>query len=187
MEIVALENALGSRRDEMIQSMREGKIFIYPTDTIYGIGCDARNPAAVKTIKRLKKRDARKPVSIIAPSKGWIRTHLRVRHASFLSKLPGPYTLVWEKKTKNFLSDVSGNSTLGVRMPNHPFLSLVRAARIPFVTTSVNLSGDPPVRSVKEIPPSFARRVAYALDAGRLGGRPSSLYDLTGRSPIRLR
>lgn len=187
METIPLTDALGARKEELVRAILVGKILIYPTDTIYGIGCDARNRASVRLIKRLKRRDAKKPVSIIAPSKQWIRSHLRVRHAYFLSKLPGPYTFVWEKKTNAFLSEVSKSTTLGVRIPDHPFVSLIRKAGVPFVTTSVNLSGDSPVRRVGEIPPSFARRVAYAIDAGKLGGRPSSLYDLKGPTPLRLR
>lgn len=187
METIPLADALGQRKKELVRAILSGKVFIYPTDTIYGIGCDARNKKAVWIIQRLKKRDAKKPLSIIAPSKQWIRSHLRVRHASFLSKLPGPYTFVWEKKTNTFLSHVSRDSTLGVRMPNHPFVSLIRAAKVPFVTTSVNLSGHPPVRRVDEIPLSFVKKVDYAIDAGRLGGRPSALYHLTGPTPLRLR
>ena len=57
---------------EIIDFIRKGKIFIYPTDTIYGLGCDALNEKSVEKIKEIKKRDKDKPLSVIAPSKKWI-------------------------------------------------------------------------------------------------------------------
>ncbi len=187
MEVLSLAETIGLRRDEMMKAIRAGKIFIYPTDTIYGIGCDARNHAAVEKIKRLKRRDAKKPISIIAPSKQWIRAHLRVRHASFLQKLPGRYTFIWEKKSPQFLSSVSAGTTIGIRIPRHPFVSLIRDAGIPFVTTSVNISGEPSLQDVRNLSSSMRRGIDYVIDAGPLTGKPSKLYDLSNPVPVRLR
>ena len=88
--------------------IKQGKLFIYPTDTIYGIGCDATNKTAVAKIKKLKARDKDKPLSIIAPSKAWIKEKCIV-DTDLDKYLPGPYTLLLEKKDKNFLSHVSNN------------------------------------------------------------------------------
>ncbi len=187
MDVLSLADAVGSRREEIVKAIRAGKIFIYPTDTIYGIGCDAHNHAAVKKIKQLKRRDTRKPFSVIAPTKGWVREHMHVRHASFLQKLPGRYTFIWEKKSPRFLSSVSAGTTIGIRIPLHPFVSLLRDAGIPFVTTSVNRSGDPPLQDVHTIPLSMRRGVDYVIDAGLLHGVPSKIYDLSASHPVRLR
>ena len=73
------------------------KIYVYPTDTIYGIGCDATNDKLVLKIRSIKKRDE-KPFSIIAPSKDWIKNNFEIIHPEYLDKLPGPYTLVMKPK-----------------------------------------------------------------------------------------
>lgn len=180
----ALEDPLV--RAEVLRAIRRGDIFIYPTDTIYGIGCNALKTNAVKKIRALKKRDAGKPFSIIAPTKAWIRAHVRVRHAKFLAKLPGPYTLLLEKKNPLFLRQVSARPALGVRIPAHAFSALVKEADVPFVTTSVNLSGQPSIRCVEDAPPSIAKHVHWILDAGELNNPPSTIYDLTGKKPVKI-
>lgn len=171
-------------RSELIRSIRRGDLFIYPTDTIYGIGCNALKKKSVEAIKKLKKRDAKKPVSVIAPSKAWIRTHFRVSFPAYLKKIPGPFTLLLPKKKKGFLQAVSANENVGVRIPEHVFTALVQEANVPFVTTSVNLSGDPPIRNVDEIPPSFHQGVHWIIDDGPLNGKPSTLIDLSGKKPL---
>lgn len=187
MEIIPIHFALRSRQNELVRAMKAGKLFVYPTDTIYGIGCDARNKKSVKQIQRLKERDAKKPISIIAPSKTWIREHVKVTHSSFLNKLPGSYTFIWEKKRMSFLNEVSKGPSIGVRMPDHPFCSLIKKANVPFVTTSVNISGEPPTHAVEDMPSLIARKVDYVVDGGICDRAPSKLYDLTKEKPIRLR
>ena len=63
---------------DFIEDIKNGAVFIYPTDTIYGLGCDATNLASVKLIRELKYRDKDKPMSVIAPSVEWIREHCEV-------------------------------------------------------------------------------------------------------------
>ena len=78
----------------IFSKLNSGKLFIYPTDTIYGIGCDATNIQAVLNIGIAKKRE-NQAYSIIAPSKDWIRENCETNTAveTWLNKLPGPYTL----------------------------------------------------------------------------------------------
>lgn len=170
-------------RKWILSEMKKGKIFIYPTDTIYGIGCNALNDRSVQAIRRIKKRDSHKPFSVIAPSKAWIRTHAKGRFSPYLKNLPGPYTLLLSKKNKSFLSVVSGSPILGVRMIRHSFQSLVTRARIPFVTTSVNQSGKPATKRIADIPLSIRRKVDYVIDGGTLNRPPSTLIDLSGEKP----
>ena len=92
------------RIEEVVNKIKEGKLFIHPTDTIYGIGCDATNPHAVEKVKELKKRPKNSALSIIAPSKDWIRENceLTKEATEWLGKLPGPYTLILKLKNKNY-------------------------------------------------------------------------------------
>jgi len=150
-----------------------GKLFIYPTDTVYGLGCNALDEGAVKKLKNLKKREKDKPLSVIAPSLAWIREHCTI-NVKLSKYLPGPYTIILKKKNPNFLSHLS-KDTLGVRIPAHPFTKQIQKAGVPFITTSVNLSGEPPASEISQISKQIINKVDYVIDAGRLFGKPSIL------------
>lgn len=174
-------------RTFLVRAIHEGKLFIYPTDTIYGIGCNALDEKSVRKIKSLKKRDQRKPLSVIAPSKKWICQHCVVQHSAFLKKLPGPYTFIFKKKKKNFLRETSSTSKIGIRIPRHPFARFVKSAGVPFITTSVNVSGKKPIRQIREIPKSILKKVDFVLDDGLLENPPSKIVDLSGEKPIEVK
>ena len=78
--------------DGIARQIKSGAIFIYPTDTVYGLGCNAEDIRAVKKLRQIKGTDH--PFSVIAPSKQWIQDRLNVKFPEFLEKLPGPVTLI---------------------------------------------------------------------------------------------
>lgn len=170
-------------RKELIEAIKAGKIFIYPTDTIYGIGCNAENIESVEKIRKLKQREGKKPLSIIAPSMSWVAQYTNSAFPNYMEKLPGPYTLLMEKKDKKWLSHVSETNVIGIRIPQHAFTRLTYAAKVPFITTSVNLSDQPPAKSIQEIPPEILEKVDYVIDAGPIHSKPSTIIDLTGKEP----
>jgi len=151
-EIIPIEKAKGQR---IVQMIKEGAIFIYPTDTIYGIGCNALLPDAVNRIRAIKQRTD-KPFSVIAPSKQWILKNFKVKKI-FVDKLPGPFTyILMPKNSLPVCAEVSNIGTLGVRIPDHKFTKVIQKAKVPFVTTSVNISGEAPaidmINYIKEKP-----------------------------------
>jgi len=159
---------------ELIKNIKQGKIFIYPTDTIYGLGCDATNIKAVLKIKSIKKRDKNKPLSIIAPSINWINEHCII-DINLNKYLPGPYTIILKKKNPNFLKHVSNTDSLGVRIPDNELTKQIQKSNIPFITTSLNLSGQPNIKSIDEIPKEIKDKVDIIIDGGKLSGSPSTL------------
>ena len=169
---------------EIIREIKKGSLLIYPTDTLIGIGCHAVKVGSVRKIRKLKK--TRKPLSVIAPSKEWIKRNLKVRHSSYLGKLPGKYTLIFEKKRKSFLQECSLKG-LGVRIPDHEFTRIVKKSGVPFVTTSVNVSGKKPISKVAQIPKKFLKHVDFVIDDGARRGKASHVFDLTGEKPKRIR
>jgi L-threonylcarbamoyladenylate synthase len=171
---------------EILNSIRCGEIIIYPTDTIYGIGCNALNEEAVMKIREIKQRND-KPFSVIAPSKLWISNNFVIKK-SYLDKLPGPFTYVINAKKKNVVSNavVSGNK-IGVRIPDYPFYEIIQKAKVPFVTTSVNVTGRKPYLAIRKIPRRIMNMVDIAIDAGTLDNSPSTVFDLTKELPIILR
>jgi L-threonylcarbamoyladenylate synthase len=160
--------------DKIIKDILEGKIFIYPTDTIYGLGCNAEYPEAVEKIKQIKFRDKAKPMSIIAPGFEWIKENCIV-DVDLEKYLPGPYTLILKKKNPDFLNHISQNEFLGVRIPDCVFSEYVEKSESPFITTSVNLAGEPFAKSIKEVPEKIKEQVEIIIDEGELNGEPSTL------------
>ena len=174
-------------RNSIIESITMDAVFIYPTDTIYGIGCNAQNPRAVRKVRKLKAR-ASNPFSVIAPSADWIRENFIVTKEAeeWLEKLPGPYTLILKIKKKSCVAkDVnSGLNTLGIRIPNHWISKLVAEAGIPIVTTSVNKSNEDYMASLEDLDNSIKSGIKFVLYEGRKEGKPSKLVDLTGNVKI---
>lgn len=183
MRVIKLSQATGKSpvRKEVIEAMRKGDIFIYPTDTIYGIGCDAGKAESVKMIADAKGRDSVKQFSVIAPGKEWIwkNASLSAMNRNLAdSMLPGPYTFIVKAKPGAPRAVVSGEKSLGVRIPSHPISDIVEEAGTPFVTTSVNISGQEHACSVNEIPDKIKGIADWIIDAGKIGGLPSRVFDL---------
>lgn len=187
MEYVKLDDIVRDEklRKRMINEMVTGKIFVYPTDTIYGIGCNAMDSDVVQKIREIK--GSQHPFSVIAPSKGWVKDSLVVNSPEFLKKIPGPYTLIFKKRNPDFLSGASGTDSLGIRIPKHVFTKLVAEACVPFITTSVNPSGQAPVTNPNEIPDGIKDRIDFVIDAGVINNPPSMVVDLTSDEPKTLR
>ena len=160
---------------DFIEDIKNGAIFIYPTDTIYGLGCDATNKESVKLIKDLKYRDKDKPMSVIAPSLDWIKQTCEVTDELIEKYLPGPYTLILKKKNSNFLKHVASGDTLGVRIPDSEFTKLIQKSGVPFITTSVNFAEQPFAIQISDIDEKILDAVDIIIGVGKLDGRPSTL------------
>ncbi len=165
--------------DETLQDLLYNSVFIYPTDTIYGIGCDAMNESLVKKIRRIKDRDDR-PFSVIAPSKAWIREHCVIppEGEEWLARLPGPYTLILRMKKPFPAIVTAGAASLGVRIPHNWFSTVVQELGFPVITTSVNRAGEPHMTSLADLPPAIERQVDLVIDDGPLLGSPSTIVRL---------
>ena len=185
MRIVDWDRLMASAMEQkqLVAALRAGKVIIYPTDTVYGIGCNAESARAVARLRRLKGTD--QPLSVIAPGKAWILEHC-IADATWLDRLPGPYTLVLPKKQPMLRAAAPGDS-LGVRLPDHPFTGFVAQAGVPFVTTSVNRHGAPHATRLADMDHDVSEFVDIIIDAGMLSGQPSRVVDLTGPEPCVLR
>ncbi|MCK5624901.1 threonylcarbamoyl-AMP synthase [Candidatus Pacearchaeota archaeon] len=160
--------------DKLVKQILEGKIFIYPTDTIYGIGCNAEDKDAVEKIKQIKQRDKDKPLSVIAPNLKWIEQNC-VIDVNLKKYLPGQYTILLRKKDLLFLNHVSNTEFIGIRIPKCSFSKKVEQAKVPFITTSVNLSGEPFAKKISEISKKLLDKVDVIIDKGELNGNPSTI------------
>lgn len=180
MQILTKEEVM-KRKEELIEKILNGAIFIYPTDTIYGIGCNAVLDEPVKRIREWKGR--KKSFSIISPSKEWIKKNCETKDG-LLDKLPGPYTIVYPIK-KPAISEFVSEKTLGVRMPEHWISEFIKEIGLPIVTTSVNKSGEMPLFSLENIQPEVKAFVEFAIDEGTLKAKASKVIDATSGETLR--
>lgn len=181
--------------EEAAKFLRDGKIIIYPTDTLYGLGCDARNDAAVEKIFRIKKREKNKPLSVIVKSidaAGSV-AFVSVKTRKVLEKfLPGPYTFILPGVKKISPNALNGRIDVGIRIPDNQVIQrIVTEFDGPIITTSVNISGSEALRDPFQMAEIFSRKREaphLLLDAGKNeNSEPSTIIDLTRSHPQILR
>lgn len=180
MEILT-KTELRLRFKEILEKIADGAVFIYPTDTIYGIGCNALNKKSVQKIRQLKER-LDSPLSVWVPSLDWIKKNCRTTKQSeeYLSQLPGPLTLILKLKNEKAIADnvVPNSKTIGVRLPDHWFNHVVRGLNLPIITTSANKAGNPFMTSLEDLDPEIKMRIDFMIYEGQKEGRPSRIINL---------
>ena len=182
--------AFGEKKTHYHSLIKKGAVFIYPTDTIYGIGCDATNEEAVMRLRGIKQRTT-KPFSVIAPSKAWIRETCEIigDGEAWLEKLPGPFTLIFSiKNMGNIAPSVTrGLMTLGVRIPDHWIASQVEELGVPIVTTSVNFSGFDHMTQLDELDPTVREETDFIVYEGVKKANPSTLMDISNGTAVEVK
>jgi len=182
MEIIT-EAELQQRLPEIVERIKNGAVFIYPTDTIYGIGCNALDEKAVNKIRKLKESHT-SPFSII-PSKGreWIAENCLITKEEveeWIAKLPGPYTLILKLKNKKAIAKSvnADEDTIGLRIPDHWFSKVIEELGFPIVTTSANRSARPFMTSLEDLDQVIEDNVDFIIYEGEKKGRPSKIVNL---------
>lgn len=168
-------------KEKVVTQIKGGAVFIYPTDTIYGIGCDATNKDSVEKIRKLKGR-YEKPFSVIAPSKEWIEKNCIITSAAkkWIAKLPGPYTLILKLANPHAVAKkvTMGVASIGVRMPDHWFSKISEELNIPIVTTSANKAGGNFMTKLDDLTQDLKVGVDFIVYEGEKAGKPSTLVHL---------
>jgi len=165
------------------EDILNGAVFIHPTDTIYGLSCDATNDEAVGKIREIKSRFKR-PFSVIAPSKDWIIENCEMTKEAeeWLGKLPGPYTLIMKLKNKESVSEKAnmGMDTIGVRIPAHWISHAAATIGVPLITTSANKTDEDYMTTIENLNDEIKGKVDFIIYEGEKHGRPSKLVHLEG-------
>ena len=161
---------------EAVRILREGGIILYPTDTVWGLGCDATNAAAVERIYRLKRSENKKSMLVLCAS-----ADMSVR---YVNKAPGIAFEVMEMATKPLTLILPGaagvaenlipeEGTLGVRVPDHAFCQLMlRGLKRPIVSTSANISGCATPAGLDEVAREIIDGVDFVVNP-RFEGKPT--------------
>ncbi len=177
------------------QKLEEGRVIVYPTDSIYGLGADIENRSAIDRLYALRKLDKKKPLSIVCASLSDASRYAVIDNEVFRVMkrlLPGPYTFVLKATREAPRMGDTKRRTVGIRLPSHPVaLALIEALGRPLLSTSAII--DEEDREPGPSAPSTladhygAEGVALVLDAGHLDGAPSSVIDWTEETPKVLR
>lgn len=173
-----------------INILKEGGLIVAPSDTVYGLVCDATNEVAVKKLIAVKNRPIGKPISVFVDGPAMIEDLVETKsHAALLSQLlPGPFTVILPSKQKVCSLLESERKTLGVRYTSFPWIrELVHTYGKPLTATSANVSGRPPhyeaTGFMEELPEARKHLIDYVVDFGKLPhNKPSTIIDLTGSS-----
>lgn len=168
--------------------IRGGGVVLYPSDTIYGLGCDPFRAEAVERIFRIKGRPEEKGVLVLIPDESYLKSFCRKipRDAAKLMRRfwPGPVTFLFPARSDLPELLKGRGDKIGLRLPLSRFLrEWMGQIPGPLVSTSANLSGHPPPEDPAEIKQLFHDQVDLILEAGRLAGKPSSVVDLTVDPP----
>ena len=177
--------------NKAINVLKEGGVIIYPTDTVYGIGCDIFNKEALDRVKQIKSNPDIKLLSFICPNLKDIAKYVRVSDYAYKTMkrlLPGPYTFILPA-AKNVPKKLwSKRKTVGIRIPNHPVaLKIVQGLGNPIVSTSTTTRKGELLVDPLEIRSVFDFQVDLMLASGNLIGKPSSVIDLSDEEPVIVR
>jgi tRNA threonylcarbamoyl adenosine modification protein (Sua5/YciO/YrdC/YwlC family) len=170
-----------------------GGIIIYPTDTVYGLGCSVADKNAVERIYLVKHQRADKPFSFVCSDLTHISEYAHLSNAAFkiMKRLiPGPYTFVLPAGRMKQLPRIllSRRKTVGIRVPDSPVaMALVKELGHPILSTSVTLDDAQPLNDPELIRDHFHNAVDLILDGGVLVSEPSTVLDLTSDDPVVLR
>ncbi len=163
-------------------AINQGNIIIFPTDTVYGIGCIATNPKAVERIYKLKNRDEKKSLLLNVHNISAIKKIAIVneRDTKLIKQfMPGPLSLILKCRHHNFLSpQIKQTGKIGVRIPNNEILlQLLKKLKNPLVSTSCNISGSAPCLTAKEAEKIFGEKVLILDSKEPLSGKASTIID----------
>ncbi|MEK7094577.1 MAG: L-threonylcarbamoyladenylate synthase [Patescibacteria group bacterium] len=147
--------------NEAVRALKDGKVIVFPTETMYGIGCDPENVAAAARISAIKNRPASLNFNMIARDKKMAMEWGTMEpHAEQISDKhwPGPLTIILHNAKKTLASECLRGNAVGVRVSDHPFmLALTAAFGKPIIATSANVHGGPSAYSIPEVLEQFKK------------------------------
>ncbi len=173
--------------NKAVEVLRKGGLIIYPTDTVYGIGCDIYNKEALGKVLQIKNDSDSKLFSFVCHNLKDIAKYAKVSDYAYRTMkhlLPGPYTFILPaaKQVPKLLC--SKRKTVGIRIPNHPIaLKIVEEFGAPIISTSTTSRKGDVLINPFEIKNVFNSQVDLMLASGNINGRPSSVINLSEEEP----
>lgn len=176
------------KRDDINQALevlKNGGIILYPTDTIWGIGCDATNPEAVEKVFALKGRDKSKSMIVLLHNDnqlaGYVNDIPEVAY-DLIEYSERPLTIIYSNAKNIAANAIAADGSIGIRVVKHPFCEqLLQRFRKPIISTSANLSGEPSPQSFDDISGEVKEAVDYIVEYGQFekgDGKSSTIMKL---------
>jgi len=172
--------------NKALEVLKSGGVILYPTDTIWGLGCDASNPEAVEKVLKIKNRPAEKSLIVLLDVDSKLQSYVTdVPEVAYdlIEYAENPLTIIFsgaKNLAKNVIND---DGSVGIRIVKHDFCTpLIQRFRKPIVSTSANLSGEPSPKNFDDISPEIIEAVDYIVDfeqENRSSKKPSTIMKLS--------
>jgi tRNA threonylcarbamoyl adenosine modification protein (Sua5/YciO/YrdC/YwlC family) len=173
-----------------VDALEAGEVIAYPTDTVYGLGCDLMNKRSVDRLYQIKGMDKAQPLAFICPDLSEIAKYAIVDNQIYrvLRRfLPGPYCFILEATREVPRLVQTKRKTIGIRIPNHEVTrAVVAMLGRPLISTTAQRAGTEPHVDAREIDDDF-KGLGLVLDAGAGGVIPTTVVDLTQSPPVVIR
>lgn len=178
--------------DKALTILKNGGIILYPTDTVWGIGCDATNYDAVTRINKLKKRKGAKDLVCLVNNYSMLERHVdNVPNMAYtiLDIAVKPTTIIYDDPAGVAENLIADNNTLAIRVVKNKFCEkLIRYLKRPLVSTSANISGQPSPKSFKKISEEIIKGVDYVvnLQNEKSQSKPSTIIKLSNTGKVEI-
>lgn len=172
--------------------IKEGGIILYPTDTVWGIGCDATNAEAVAKIYKLKQRaETQSMICLMNGEKMMYNVFKEIPEVAWqiLDISEKPTTIILDNPRNVAKNIIAPDNSLGIRIVKEPFcFKLLERMKKPLVSTSANISGQPTPIAFKDISPEIIKGVDYVvnLNQDKIAGKPSTIIKLTNDAQVKV-
>ena len=177
--------------NEAVHVLQQGGVIAYPTESVYGLGCDPANYQAVQKLLDIKQRNRDKGLILIAADFDQLTPFLAELEGSLkervLATWPGPVTWLWPARSGVSTWLRGEHATIAIRVTDHPLaVQLCQAFGGALVSTSANVSGSPPARNADQVRAQFEDQLDYVLE-GEVGGlaQPSEIRDVVSGRILR--
>jgi tRNA threonylcarbamoyl adenosine modification protein (Sua5/YciO/YrdC/YwlC family) len=178
--------------DKASETLKDGGVIIYPTDTVYAYGCDINDKRAMEKIYWLKKIERNKPLSFvfhdISSMSEYVKSIPDKAFKFMKNNLPGPYTLILKASKLVPKIAITNQKTIGVRIPDCIIaLDLTRTLGRPIMSISINTTAGDYIVEPKDLEIIYRNEVDLVIDAGQKRSEPSTVIDFTSDNPVIVR
>ena len=172
--------------NKALEVIKNGGVILYPTDTIWGLGCDATNAAAVDKLLKIKNRPAEKSLIVLLDVDSKLQSYVKEipeEAYDLIEYAENPLTIIFSDAKNLAANVINADGSVGIRIVKHDFCTpLIQRFRKPIVSTSANLSGKPSPKFFDDIDPEILDAVDYVVDfeqENRNIKKPSTIMKLT--------
>ncbi|WP_440066799.1 L-threonylcarbamoyladenylate synthase [Tenacibaculum discolor] len=179
--------------NSIIDALKTAKTVLYPTDTVWGLGCDATNEEAVKKIYKLKDREESKSLIILVSSVEMLEDYIEnipPKALEILKNVEKPTTVIYKNPRGLAPNTIASDNTIAIRIPQDEFcIQLIKEFGKPIVSTSANVSGEPTPKSFSEISQAILKSVDYVvnLHQDKVAEKSSTILKIEGEAIIVIR